>query len=295
MSKSFTTYVTTWNSDPLTQIQDMINKLVIINNTRVVIAFASFNFDTSTYIPGFNITLDEVKQITSLVHSHGGKVSLSIGGQTYPFYGSSLYQQPGFLASNINTILNICEFDGVDFDIEDSYQNVPVDFAIQAATLINSLKSLNPNLYISLTTAAQAWAIGCYQQQLINLTIGNLSSWQPMEYDIWIDPTSDYYDQIQYDINFYINTWEVPPQKIILGLMPGNDDMKHDLTLQGALNLTSFAIDKNLQGVMTWDANTDSIGLDGNAPYAYCMGIQSLLNKNKIKNYYYTSRRRSLY
>jgi chitinase len=259
----------------------MIDKSVLIDNTRIVLAFASFNFSSTTYIPGFgNISMDEVKKITDLVHSNGGKISLSIGGATYPFYGSDLYNRPGDLASNINQILNRCGFDGVDFDIEDSYQNVPSDFSNNAASLINTLKSLNNNLYITLTTAAQAWAVGCYQQQLINLTIGNLSAWQPMEYDLWIDPSSNYYNQIIYDINFYLNTWSVPSNKIILGLMPGNDDMNHDLTLQNALNLTSYAINKNLLGVMTWDANIDGNGVNGNAPYAYSMGIQSLLNNS---------------
>jgi hypothetical protein len=150
--------------------------------------------------------------------------------------------------------------------------------------LINTLKSLNNNLYITLTTAAQAWIVGCYQQQLINLTIGNLSAWQPMEYDLWIDPNLDYYTQIQNDINFYLNNWSVPSNKIILGLMPGNDDSSRDLTLQNALNLTTFALQNNLLGIMTWDANNDSNGLNGNAPYAYSMGIQSILNNGK-KNY----------
>ncbi len=291
MSKTYTTYVTTWNNDPLAQIQDMISKGVLQNNKRVVLAFASFNFDAVTYIPGFgNVTIDEVKQITALVHSHGGKISLSVGGATYPFGGSDLYSRPGDLASNINTVLTTCGFDGVDFDIEDPYLSVPVDFTNNAASLINTLKSLNNNLYITLTSAAQAWATGCYQQELINLTIGNLSAWQPMEYDLWVDPASDYYNQIQYDIRYYLNTWSISPNKIILGLMPGNDDTKKDLTLQNALNLTSFALDNNLLGVMTWDANIDSTGVDGNAPYAYSMGIQSLINNTnkslleKMKN-----------
>ena len=283
---SYTTYVTTWNKDPLQQIQDMINKSVLNNNIRIVLAFASFNFATTSYIPGFgNISIDEVKQITSLVHSNNAKISLSIGGATYPFYGSDYYDSPGLLASNINTILNNCNFDGVDFDVEDSYQTVPSNFANNTASLINTLKGLNSNLYITLTTPAQAWIAGCYQQQLINLTIGNLSAWQPMEYDLWIDPNLDYYTQIQNDINFYLNTWSVPSNKLILGLMPGNDDNGRDLTLQNALNLTTFALQNNLLGVMTWDANNDSNGLDGNAPYSYSMGIQSILNNNKIKNY----------
>ena len=69
-------------------------------------------------------------------------------------------------------------------------------------------------------------------------------------------------------------------KKIILGLMPGNDDSKRDLTLQYALNLTAFAKSTGLQGVMTWTANIDGDGCDGNAPYAYSLGIQSILNKS---------------
>lgn len=285
---SFTTYVVTWGTDPLIQIQDMINKSVLKNNTRVILVFASFNFSSTDYIPGFgSISMSEVQQITNLVHSHGGKISLSVGGATYPFYGSDLYTSPGNLANNINQVLIKCGFDGVDFDIEDYFGNVPSNFANQSASLINTLRSLNNGLYITLTTAAQAWSAGCYQQQLLNLTIGNINAWQPMEYDIWIQSGYSYTDQIQYDINFYITNWGVNPSKIILGLMPGKDDMNRDLTLQDALNCTSFALQKGLQGVMTWDANIDSTGIDGNAPYSFSMGIQSMLQKIYSLWYYY--------
>ncbi len=281
---SYTTYVTTWGTDPYVQIQDMINKGVIQSNTRVVLAFASFNFFSTDYIPGFgSITMDETKNIVNLVHSNGGKISLSIGGATYTFYGSDLYNFPGNLAGNINKVLQNCGFDGVDFDIEDVVGNVPSDFSTNAASLINTLKDLNPSLYITLTTAAQAWAPGCYQQQLINLTIGNINAWQPMEYDLWVDSSSTYFNQIEFDINYYINNWGVEPYKMILGLMPGKDDLSRDLSLQDALNLTSYSLQKGLQGVMTWDANTDSKGVDGNAPYAYSLGIESMMKKREKK------------
>ena len=286
---SFTTYVTTWNIDPLSQIQDMINKNVVLTNTRIVLAFASFNFNSTDYIPGFgSISMQEVQQMTNLVHSHGAKISLSVGGATFPFYGSDLYSRPGDLANNINQILIKCGFDGVDFDIEDYYGNVPSDFSNQAGSLINTLRSLNNGLYISLTTAAQAWATGCYQQHLINLTIANLNAWQPMEYDIWVQSGTTYAQQIQFDINYYINNWFVNPSKIILGLMPGKDDTSKDLTLQDALNSTSFAIENKLQGVMTWDADLDALGIDGNAPYAYSLGIQSMLSKYNYNIYLIT-------
>ena len=283
---SFSVYVTYWDNDPYEQIQDMIHRGVITQYTRVILAFASFNFISSQYIPGFgSVTMDEVKQITALVHSAGAYISLSIGGATYPFHNSDLYNQPGDLATNINGVLSSTGFDGVDFDVEDLSTSVPADFATQTASLINTLRSLNPSLYITLTTAAQAWQTanqsspnGMYQQQLLNMTIGNINAWQPMEYDLWIDPSKTYVQQIQYDLNYYMNTWGVQPNKIILGLMCGQDDTDHVLMLQDALNITEFATDQLLKGIMIWDANIDSKGCAGNAPYAYSMGIQTQIN-----------------
>jgi len=274
----------------------MLNNNVIKPNTRIILAFASFNFSSTTYIPGLNnLSIDDLIKLTNLVHSNNAKISLSIGGATYPFNNSDLYSKPGDLANNINIMLNKCNFDGVDFDIEDSSTNVPRDFATNTASLINTLRSLNNNLNITLTTPAQAWGSTNYQQSLLNMTIGNINAWQPMEYDLWINPTLDYYSQIEYDIDYYINTWGVNSKKIILGLMPGKNDLSQDLTLEYALNLTTFAKNNELQGVMTWDANIDSNGIDDNAPYAYSLGIQSILsnnnkyssnNKNKFSKYF---------
>jgi len=280
---SFTTYLESW-SKPIEVIKQMINNKSLTQNTRIVLAFASFNFTSTNYVPGLeNMTIADIQSLTSLVKSCNAKISLSIGGQTYPFANSDLYSRPGDLAANINTVLSLCGFDGVDFDVEDSSTGVPANFAQIMASVINTLRSINPTLYISLTTPAQAWAPDMYQQSLLNLTYGNLSAWQPMEYDIWIDPTKTYMEQIQWDINYYIDTWNVSPNKIILGLMPGKDDMGHLLELQDALSLTMFAKTQKLQGLMTWDVTLDSNGIDSNAPYAYTMGIQTILSKSAYR------------
>ena len=282
---SFSVYITYWDNNMLTQVQDMIDHGVIQQNTRVILAFASFNFISGQYIPGFgSVTMDDVKNIVNLVHSLSAKISLSIGGATYPLASSDLYGYPGELAENINGVLTLCGFDGVDFDIEDNSSNVPTNFAETASSIINTLRSLNSELYITLTTPGQAWAEGMYQQSLLNMTIGNIDAWQPMEYDLWLEPTEDrskltdaYTNQIQSDIKYYKTTWSVPSDKIILGIMCGQDDVNHVMTLQDALNLTDFARSEGLKGMMMWDANIDGKGCAGNAPYAYSMGVQALL------------------
>jgi hypothetical protein len=51
------------------------------------------------------------------------------------------------------------------------------------------------------------------------------------------------------------------------------------ITLQDALNVTDYALGLGVKGMMTWNANIDGKGVDGNLPYAYCNGIQSMIKK----------------
>lgn len=275
---TFSIYVTYWGDDLQSQITDMIDNNVIKKGMRVILAFASFNFISSQYIPGFgSVTMDEVRAVVQLVHSANAYISLSIGGATYPLYNSDLYADPDTLAENISGLLANVGFDGVDFDIEDSYTVVPTNFATTAATLINMTRKLNPSMYITLTTPAQAWGVEMYQKTLLNFTISALSAWQPMEYDLWINQSLDYPTQIQADIDYYITEWNIPVDKIILGLMCGPDDENHVLTLNDALTMATYAQTKYLKGVMMWDAMIDGDGCIGNAPYAYSLGIQAEL------------------
>jgi len=275
---TFSIYVTYWENDLHAQITDMIEKEVVKEGVRVILAFASFNFISSQYIPGFgNVTMDDVKNVVNMVHSVQAYISLSIGGATYPLNGSDLYTEPELLAENIAGLIANAGFDGIDFDIEDSYQVVPANFATTAATIITTLRELQPNLTITLTTPAQAWGAGMYQQTLLNLTMDTISAWQPMEYDFLISPDSDYITQIQYDIHYYMTQWNLPADKIILGLMCGVDDEDHVLTLKNALDMTAVAQTEELQGVMMWEVARDAEGCEGNAPYAYSLGIQAEL------------------
>jgi Glycosyl hydrolases family 18 len=282
---SFSLYITYWDNDPLEQLQEMIEKGVITPKTRIILAFASFNFISMHYIPGFgSVTMNDISNIVNLVHSVDAKISLSIGGIN-SLTGSDMYDYPEELAENMSSVLDLYGFDGVDIDIEES--TVPTNFATTVATIINTLRSLNPSMYITLTTAAQAWNIaqeyaedipnqGHYQQDLLSMTMESIDAWQPMEYDLWIGQET-YAKQIEWDIEYYQKTWSISPDKIILGLMGGQNDMDQVLSLQDAMNLTTFAKQQGLKGVMLWDANIDSKGCAGNGPYAYSMGINALL------------------
>jgi len=280
----FTTYIQSWDTDPVAQVQAMINNGTINSNSMVDIAFASYNWDPNhpDDIPGLQMTKAQLKQIVNMIHQVSGKVSLSIGGanSAYNYYGSTMYGQPWATAKYINNTVQDCEIDGVDFDVEGAASQMPSDFATQQAEVINTLRNMNPNLFITLTLPAQAWGSNDYQKQLLSLTIGNINTFVPMEYDLWIDPKNTYEQQIKSDINYYINNWGVPASKITLGLMPGPNDLNQNLSLDDAKDLAQWAVKQGLNGVMTWDAEIDAVGADGNAPYAYTKAIESVLQSS---------------
>jgi hypothetical protein len=164
---------------------------------------------------------------------------------------------------------------------------VPYDFVNNVSSLINTLRSINPKLYITLTTGAQAWAPNNYEHQLIKLTIDNINAWQVMEHDLYIEQNRRYIDQIYYDIHYYssnlnITYWNINPNKTIIVLKPGidntgNDNDKHKLSLSNALDITKFAKEKNYQGICLWSSYIDSKGSDGNDPNMYSIEIKTIL------------------
>ncbi len=273
------------------------------NNVALNISFASYDF------PGLNglqfaNTPTDVNTVINYVHGNQGLVKLAFGGASYAPGNYFISQTPGWpnnipqLAAGIKGILDTYSFDGVDLDIEDSNPSgvTKEDFAAQLFSFIVQLRQALPTKIISLTIPAQGW--GQYWEILAKQVAAAKPS--PvnyinfMEYDIWVNPElSSFADQIKNDIITYIsptNTapptnyaagWGIPPSLIQLGLMPGYDDNNQYLTISSAQDLTNFAIQQGLFGVMTWsldrDAGTDPNPSTGEPPYAFSNAIRAIL------------------
>jgi len=291
---SFSIYVNTSDKNANDQIEDLKSDNIINMNTRVILATANFNITNTDSIPGIdNMSTDDVisliDTLQALYKTHKkkddqddkdcAKVSLSIGGK-YHFANSELYNKPAELANNINELVTKFRFDGVDFNMGDSLP-VPSDFVNNVSLLINTLRSINPKLYITLTTGAQAWVPGNYEPELIKNTIDSINAWQAKEHDLYVFDFENYIKQIYYDINYYVNTWKINPNKTIIVLRPGidntgNDNDKHKLSLSNALDITKFAKEKNYQGICLWSSYIDSKGCDGNDPNMYSIEIKTI-------------------
>jgi hypothetical protein len=286
---SFSIYVNSSDKNPLDQIEDLKSNFIINTNTRVILASANFNITNTDSIPGIdNMSTDDVNSLIdtlqTLYKSHNkddnAKVSLSIGGK-YHFANSELYNKPTELANNINELVKKFKFDGVDFNMGDSLP-IPSDFVNNVSSLINTLRSINPKLYITLTTGAQAWVPGNYEPELIKNTIDNINAWQVKEHDLYVFDFENYIKQIYYDINYYVNTWKINSNKTIIVLRPGidntgNDNDKHKLSLSNALDITKTAKERNYQGICLWSSYIDSKVCDGNDPNMYSIEIKTLL------------------
>lgn len=208
--------------------------------------------------------------------------------------GISSPQDASHLAAQVSGVLTYFQnayginFSGVDLDIE-----AATNTETNVAAFIQDLRSnLGANKIISLTIPGQAWT-GFYRDLATDPIVkASVDSYQFMEYDIW-NGSDSFEDQIKADIGTYIGAsgapapspngsqtcWGLPPSKIHLGLMPGNDDEREYLSLQAAQDLAQFAKDQGLGGIMIWDSDRDAgtSGNTGNPPFTYSQDILAVL------------------
>jgi hypothetical protein len=271
------------------------------------IAFASFNFPGGG-LGGMTETKSQIQQVISFVHGQGGKVKISFGGATAPYFLNNSNSWPNVLliASNIAVILNdnvTWGFDGADFDIETPNAQAPAGFANSLITLLTTLRqAVGPSKIISLTVPGQGWGtyIETVCRSLANAKV-TISGAQVdvvnyfffMEYDIWVPTGGSYAQQIATDIGIYgpgtaPTNWQVPFNKIMLGLMPGKDDLGRVLALtdvvgngQANTGLVNFALRNGLYGIGTWDLNIDYAGAGGQGSLAYSKAIVAALAKGQ--------------
>ncbi len=184
------------------------------------------------------------------------------------------------------------DFSGVDLDVE-SASNSEANVSSFIQDLRNNIGS---GKILSLTIPAQGWS-GFYHDLATDPNVVNaVDSFQFMEYDIWVGADS-LEDQIKADILTYTGQagtpapppnnsttcWGLPPSKVHLGLMPGPDDQNQILTPQAAEDLTQFAKDQGLGGVMIWsedrDAGTDNSPPTGYPAFTFSNDILNILNQ----------------
>ena len=297
-SNQYETYVQSWSQDTMAALA----KMNINSSTTIDVSFANFDVfqNGKPTLNGLEMSPSDLQSLINYVHSRGGHVKLSFGGATYPLSqymnGQSSGLTPGAIAGGIAAIVKQYGLDGVDLDIEDP-QGAGQPYPGFGQDVLQMLKDLNynlgPNANISLTLEGQSWSPTSWVADLFNPSSSSglepayqyVQHFNFMEYNIWIDPNgqgagkpNSYVQQVEWDLNYYFQHFHIPANQIMLGLMPGKDQMGNDLTLSDAQQLASFAMQTGLAGVMTWSLNLDYESQDGNGSEAYTNAIQNVLS-----------------
>jgi len=282
--------------DPFIQIQELFLRKAIVPPTRIILAYGDFKGVRTDHISGLDtLPMTRIKEITNMVHEHGGKIDISIGGRANLFKKSRWFNRPGDLATHLTTLMEKGGFDGIDL----SLRKLSDDQSARIATLIHILRYQNPSKHIMLTTHTYLEKVPFNLYALLYVTIHALDAWQPLEYNLQVnpvfhatipmsngihvsDPTSSYSLQIQYNLTYYQKQWQVPANKIHPCLFAGTDQRGNRITLQNALQLVTFTQINQFHGLTLYDLSFDRGGCDGNAPMSYTMGMQHMFATQTI-------------
>jgi len=255
-------YWESWTSTSSSAINAIVNMKVDVIN----ISFAKF---TKTGTHTFSISGIECSQtaLTSFItaaHQAGRKVKLSIGGATYPLGGQLLTLQDAMgMAQAVALFVQANALDGVDYDIEDS----PAA-NLQIALLQNTRQLLGNSALISYTAKSPASTTHPYREVI-------LGGYQYVDYISIM--AYDYAPGYTYqnDVSTLLSLG-IPASKIVVGLLPGYDDLHVMTSLAHITTACQYVLSKGLVGIMFWDLNRDlnnTTGLGASAATNTAWGV----------------------
>lgn len=234
-------YWESWNS--AVSIETIVN----MNVDLIDISFANFKkIAPHVYeLAGLDCDQDTLMRFVSAVHQEGKKVKISIGGATYGLGAQLVSMEDAYgMARAVAHFVHENQLDGVDYDIED-YPAAQ----FQVALLQFTRELLGEHLLISYTAKTPASTTLPYAE-VIRKGHSYLNTISLMAYDF--GPGYTY----QHDIERLI-AMGVPAEKIVIGLMPGYDDLNVRTSIADIVEAAGYLLDHQLGGIMFWDLNRD--------------------------------------
>jgi hypothetical protein len=239
-------YWESWN------YQDSINAIVNMKVDIINISFANFtSLGNHQYvIAGVESDTARVKQLVDAAHALGKKVKIAVGGATYPLQFQLQTDADAIgMAQAVAQYIANNNLDGVDYDIED----YPAP-SLQVSLLRNT-RQLLPNKLVTYTPKSPASTTYPYNEVIKN---GHqyIDYLPIMAYDY--AQGYRYQDDVQ-----ALLAMGVPASKIVVGLMPGFDDLGVMTSLADITTAAQYIKANGLKGIMFWDLNRDYANVTG--------------------------------
>lgn len=255
-------YWESWNST------SSIAEIAAMKVDVISISFGNFETtgDHTFKVSGLDASLEAITEFVNEVHNVGKKVKISIGGATYPIAPQLVTVDDAVgMAHAIQAYIHENNLDGVDLDIED----YPAP-ALQVALIQNLRQLLGTGALISYTPKTPAATTYPYDQ-VIQASHTYLTDISFMAYDF--GPGYTY----QQDVTALIATG-VPSAKIVIGLMPGMDDVGFMTSVADIEAAAHFVVENKLGGIMFWDLNRDHENLTGLGVDAATNAVDSIFH-----------------
>lgn len=229
------------------------------NNTTPVATIAKMNVDVidiafGTFIVlrgdrfkicGFHCDAKSLKEMISEAHKAKKKIKLSIGGAAYCLERFLQTQNDAIgMAQALSAFVDYHELDGVDFDIEDE---TPVH--LQVSLIQETRKALGPDKIISYTAETPATSRWPWHE-VIQLAHNYLTSITIMAYEY------NHPYNYEKDVSTLLS-WDIPSKKIVIGLMPGKDNLGTQTSIADIEGAAKYVLEKKLGGIMVWNLNRD--------------------------------------
>ncbi|NGX61182.1 MAG: Chitinase D [Chlamydiae bacterium] len=240
-------YWESWN------YRDSIETIASMPSDVIAISFGTFQpmGEHTFVVVGVEATKERIEEMVELAQARGKKVKLSIGGANYGQSGL-LFTREDAVGMADALARYVVEFglDGVDLDIED-YPAVD----LQVELIKRTREALGPDALLTYTPKAPAATTLPYCE-VIAKSHEYLDGVHIMAYDAW--EGYSYQEDSE-----SLSLLGVPREKIVIGLMPGMDDIGGYTSLEDIQDAVNWVKARGLGGIMLWDLNRDHANLTG--------------------------------
>lgn len=209
---------------------------------------------------------DQLLSAINTIHSKGGQVFISLGGNAFGLSAITTVAQANTFADSFSAALDHYGLDGVDFDINDSQASTTV-----LETMIARIKSNSPTKQIMFTIPAMGSYFNPWKQVLLD-SLAHIDFVQNLFYDYYWSG----YDLTTIDLA-NLASLGVPASKIVINLMPGCHDATSEphTTTQVASDISALVKSNGNAGVGIWTVNRDTATRTNLSGCLYVTGLPS--------------------
>jgi hypothetical protein len=245
----------------------------VVNLSAGDFTFAEDDFG-HIIIGGIEASVEELAYLVTELHGKNALVKITFGNKNYPL---SPYLKDTIDVKYLSTAMAKAVyqygFDGIDVDFSEAI--VDPELEICFVRELRNLVGIEKIITISLP----GQALTQNYSHVVSQLAGVVNFFNVMGFNLWVEEGSSYLRQIQSDVMRCMQNWQLSPQQVQIGLLPGNDEMNppNCLKVEEAKAIAHFAKTTGLCGVALADYTRDCDATEGIVPHSFATALMAVL------------------